>query len=369
MLQKIVVSTLMSSLLLLTACGGSSDTGDDVNSGIGNGDNVNSGGGNGNDSNSLFKFQTFGLERIEYDYDNNGIAEGVETFSYDDEGKLVLSSFQYTTDGTVDIPTTFGNPKRGFMAVDIIYNYDEKGRLIGSNDIAISNTSQDSSLPRASRTIDFTFEYKDDSEYPMSITESYMDESGTPLYRYTDIFNYDEEDNLKNVVRNYDPSVSTFPIDNPGYLYRVEYDYSDITGSAQNYNYLDEFSNASIFNYSSDRLINSLIVTTDPTLATPPPLSAIVEYSYNDRGCMSNFTGGLFNDLGTIDYKQTLKITYGSQDRVILRELDEDFDGNIDSTDSYFYGDTAITTAPFNAVNFGYPHFYRQGQETTCLTD
>lgn len=373
MLQKIVVNALFSSFILLTACGGGSG-GNDIGGGdvVGNGgtsDAGETGDGNG-EPNSLFAFQTFGLERIDYDYDNNGVAEGVETFSYDDSGRLVLSTYLYTADGTADLPTSFGNPNRGFKTVEITYTYDDIGRVITSNNIAVSNTSLDASTSRASRTIDFTFEYKDDSEYPMSITENYLDESDEPLYRYTDIFTYDEEDSLENVVREYDPSVSTLPINNPGYLYSVVYEYSDTAGAVPTYNYLDEFLVATLFNYSSDGLISSAIVTNDSTMSQPPPrLSSIVEYSYNDRGCLINFTSGIYDDSGMIEIKRAMEITFGSQDRITFRELDEDFDGNVESAESYFYGDVGNTTWPYNAVQFGYPHVYLQGQKTNCLTD
>jgi hypothetical protein len=159
-------------------------------------------------------------------------------------------------------------------------------------------------------------------------------------------------------------------MDNPGYLYRVEFNYSDTIGSAPNYNYLDEFMVATIFNYSPDGLINSTIVTSDPTLSIPPPeLSSIIEHSYNDRNCINKFTFGRYNDSGTIDYIASNDITYGSQDRPILKEFDDDLDGNIDSTQRSYYGDIASTTAPYEAGLFGYPHLYRQGQKTNCLID
>ncbi|MEP1448924.1 MAG: hypothetical protein ABJK37_22660 [Paraglaciecola sp.] len=372
MLQKIVVNTLFSSFILLTACGGGG--GNETSGGVvGDGGGTSDGGGTGDgggELNSLLTFQTFGLERIDYDYDNNGVAEGVETFSYDDSGRLVLSTYLYTADGTADLPASFGNPHRGFMTVEITYTYDDIGRVIKSNNIAVSNTSPDASSSRASRTIDFTFEYKDDSEYPMSITENYLDESDVPLYRHTDIFTYNEEDSLENVVREYDPSVSSTSINNPGYLYSVVYEYSDTIGSIPTYNYLDEFLVATIFNYSSDGLISSAIVTNDANMSLPPPrLSSIVEYSYNDRGCLISFNSGLYDDSGEIDKKQSMEITFGSQDRITLREYDGDFDGIVDGSESYFYGNVGNTTWPYNAVQFGYPHVYLQGQKTNCLTD
>jgi hypothetical protein len=291
MLKKMAISALVLSFVLLAACGGGGDV--SAEDGSGNaGDGTTAGDGSngtaGDDLNPLFKFQTFGVEKVDYDYDNNGIAEGVETFSYDDDGKLLMTFYQYTEDGTPDLD--FGNNiYAGFMTNETTYTYDENGRVVESNSIATANASAEAMGQFASRSLNFTFEYDGDAEYPISITESYIDENDVPFYRFTSNYFYDDEDRLSNIVRDYDASLpgSASAINSPGWHHHVEFDYSGVSGSRSNFNYLDEFINATMFVYDSDGLVSSLIVTSDPTLSlTPPPLSSVSEYSYNDRNCV-----------------------------------------------------------------------------------
>ena len=94
-------------VLLASGCGGGGSGGNNNN---GNGGNPPPGGGSTG---------TGRIAQLFYDFDNNGVFEGVAIISYDADGRIISDIYTYTDDGTPDTDfKTFGVSPSGFRKED-----------------------------------------------------------------------------------------------------------------------------------------------------------------------------------------------------------------------------------------------------------
>lgn len=87
------LSALISISALVIACGSG---GSDDNTDTGGNNSGNSGSGGGSNTSSR-------LARIRYDFDNNGVFEGLREFTYDSSGRVSMERYTYNDDGTTDV--------------------------------------------------------------------------------------------------------------------------------------------------------------------------------------------------------------------------------------------------------------------------
>jgi hypothetical protein len=354
-MKSYVILSYILSVPLLSACGGGGSSNGSVSA---DQDNSNT---------SLNRLYPTRLDRIEYDFENNGITDGIEYFSYNSEGKLEMTVFEYTGDGTQDL--FLGESYEGAMRTEVIYSYDDMGRVTDINTSIIANTSPEASIRGSSGATNKSFVYDGESEYPVSKTESIFNESGSLTSRYTVNYMYNSEGYLFYSEFAYDPSVSSSAIDNPAFFHHQEYDYFEGFASESNFNYLDEFFNATIVVYGSDGLITSQFVSDDHTLSsTPPPSASVVEFSYNNRNCLAEINIAAVSEFGVFENKTSTQIVYDSQDRPINAFLDIDLDGGVDGKRTYYYEEASGTHIPFSG-GLSAALFSNQGLETDCLTD
>jgi len=63
------------------------------------------------------------ISRVDYDYDNNGVMDAVETYTYDSLGRMTRSAYVYTDDGT---PNTFVEKEEFDLTFDVTYDSNNR---------------------------------------------------------------------------------------------------------------------------------------------------------------------------------------------------------------------------------------------------
>jgi len=203
------LSALISISTLVIACG-SGGSGDNTDTGGNNSGNSGSGGGSTTASRPA---------RIHYDFDNNGIFEGLREFSYDSSGRVSMERYTYTDDGTTDVDLKTFTLANSLVNSDAVpestdYSYSVDGLLeteviSGPSGRETTNyTYRDDKLVSSVHSVieDNTGAVTADISTPLTYTDTRLDSfsiniagQSEPFLRYD--FNYGNTGLLDSVIQ------------------------------------------------------------------------------------------------------------------------------------------------------------------------
>ncbi|MET0050956.1 MAG: hypothetical protein ABW095_07720 [Candidatus Thiodiazotropha sp.] len=298
-------------MLLMPACGGggggggggdeqgSTDSEDPVvDDGDGTSDETGSGGTGSR------------VSRVRFDFDNNGVFEGVREYEYASDGKIIQERYTYTDDGTADVE--LGNALTLSNSIDVdsvdetvSYAYDSEGRLqtwVGYNNETRQTCRYTYNADDLITRIDVTIE--DGSGAITSQYQHALSYSGQRLVEHTMTMDGETSPTLEFAI----------VYDAAGYV--IE-------------NNMTTTQSGLVSRYAYTYLAND---RTDTITDTVPTLSAYrmaFEFGYNvdDQPAYLNFiTEGTGNDSRYSFVEQ-----YDADGRHVTRQVDDRIDGTIDA--------------------------------------
>lgn len=292
-------------IITLSACGGGGGNGDDNQADNTDTDNSSDEPTTGDTDNDGTNRR---VTRVRYDFDNNGVYEGVREYDYNSDGKIQQERYTYSDDGTedVDIAGTLSN-SIGLDQLDetINYTYDDDNRL----QTWVGFTSE----TRITRTYHYN-----DSNLITRIDVLVQDGSGavtsrnnfTLSYSGQRLIEYDWtlEDQMKP-TQEY-----TLTYDNDGYIIQnVQTTARSDQVSTITYTYLN----------------NGRPETITDTIPTLPGYLQTTEFGYNQNNQPSYINSTSESVLGS--NRSSFIEEYDGDGIHITRQLDNSIDGNIDA--------------------------------------
>ncbi|MET0028441.1 MAG: hypothetical protein ABW101_12455 [Candidatus Thiodiazotropha sp.] len=293
-------------LSMLTACGGGGG-------GDGSGDSADDGGTDNTGDDTTPQDPGTGttgyrVSRVRYDFDNNGVFEGIREFAYASDGRIMQERYTYSDDGAEDVylAGTLSN-SIGLDPVDetIEYSYDSEGRLqtwVGYNsDFRQINT----------------YTYNNDNLITR-IDVSVEDGSGAVTSQYSHTLNYTGQRLTTHVMTE---EGETTPI----LEYAISYDGAGyVLTNDQTTTQTDLVSS-----YAYTYLTNGRPDTVTETVSLLPDYRMSFEFGYtaNNQPAYLNFiTLGAGND-----NRYSFEEQYDSNGRHVARQVDDLIDGSIDA--------------------------------------
>ncbi len=247
-----------------------------------------------------------------YDFDQNGIYEGLSTFRYDIYGRVVEERYTYTDDGTPDRNILNTDLSYGNTNSSRSYHYDSEGRL----DIWTQTTANQRT------TITYTFN-SDNLVIRCDVTT--QDSSGAEISEYYYLLEYEEQRLIQYTShQNYDPA--------PYETVRLEYERRRFDMAHIIPNPQSSLSDYGIFGLSYP---DYPIAHYRPSLIfiSPPPVSTLAtvyyRFTYSDDIQLILLEGWTRTNDDLDDY-YSWSYAYGQDGRLTLSLLDDQQDGSTD---------------------------------------
>ena len=246
------------------------------------------------------------IARKHYDFDHNGIYEGLSEFLYDSSGRVVEERYTYTDDGTPDLDTRGTDITKGAKNSVTSYYY-------GVNDLLESWTK---TTDEGSRIITYTY---NSSHYIVRsdvITQNRM--GGIELTSHH-LLEYEDQ----RLVRHTTYSESD-PL--PSHTYEIHYDDKGRINNHQITLNPPQIAGHTTYSYLSNGQLETIF-------KKPPYLPVTSEYmytfTYNNTGQLTQFS--LTNILNERDTRFGWAYQYGNDGMISESWLDNHLDDSIDT--------------------------------------
>jgi YD repeat-containing protein len=290
-------------LMILSACGGGGGGGGSEGDPTDNGDTDNTDDGSPDSGTTNLR-----VSRVRYDFDNNGVFEGVREFAYGTDGRIMQERYTYSDDGTEDVylAGTLSN-SIGLDPVDetIDYTYDTEGRLqtwVGYN----SETRQTS-----------RYSY-DDNDLLTRVDVTIEDGTGAVTSQYSHRLTYSGQ---QLVAHNMTLTGETTP------LFENAIVYDDAGYVIENNQTTTQ--NGIVSHYAYTYLTNARPDTITETVSALPDYRMTFEFGYtgdNQPSYLNFLSEGPGND-----NRYSFEEQYDSDGRHVARQVDDLIDGSIDA--------------------------------------
>jgi hypothetical protein len=316
MLKLVYPAMIILPLTILSACGGDGDESPMNDSGT---DNTNGSSTLGDTDTGTTNVR---VSRIRYDFDNNGVFEGVREFAYGSDGKILEERYTYSDDGTEDLPL-FSSALSDYAAMDrmdetVTYTYDADGRL--------QTLVRVNSQTRVTSTYTFN-----DDNLITRVDGSIEDENGAVTSRYSHALTYTGQRLVSHTTTIDDDvmPVSKYEIryDDAGYVVTNQVIPLQLPGDSNpteqfNYTYLG---NGRPYTITETSLIDGL----PDTSATSTNDHPFFEFGYTENNQLS-YLNHIYNGT-TMNHTFAWLSQYDANGRQIVHQVDEGIDGTIDA--------------------------------------
>lgn len=315
----------LSMTVSLAACldgGGGSSNPDGGNAGTGNT------GGGGSAGPASFANR---VTRVDYDYDNNSVIDATDTISYDASGRVNLTTYLYTDDGTLDILNLRDS---GTTQETNAFTYDSDGNVI------LFVVDRQFQRIEASMTYDTAglltrqdFQFLNSSGGQISATYWDFSYTGQQLDQVDSFFG---SNTTPATTQSFSYASSGLPTT------------SRITGGS-----LDA---TTTFSWRSDGQLDSVDTQSDNGDSS----SVVIGYDTQNLQQTQTWTnvGQGFNYSEITGQSYTRSVTYDAQSRPLVVSYDLDSDGSVDATVTFTWETAACIPATLWAPN-AFPNFVR----------
>ncbi|MES9853972.1 MAG: hypothetical protein ABW170_19315 [Candidatus Thiodiazotropha sp. L084R] len=242
--------------------------------------------------------------RIDLDFDNNGVAEGVEIYSYDTSGRLRDMQYTYTDDSVVDQYYDGILHYEQTTSYQETYSYDDQGRIdvFEINNVYKSGSSFSFLYGDSSRSV---WDYDYTGDLLEQNTQTVYNSSGAVVSRIVFTFDHDDQNRISAMYPNNDQTITPLPSPLPdSYITKfvIAYDTMSRPISVTHFNESDVQQGQQIFVWNGDEKLESNTLTFSNS-------SSQTGYAYTASGCVDTVTDTSFvgSDPVTIDSIQTVE--------------------------------------------------------------
>lgn len=293
---------LLIPFLLLTACGGGgSDSGD---------------AGATNSGSPISSSRR--LISSELDFDNNGIKDAEETYTYTDAGYLEQYHYIYLGDGADDLSTTETPPYTSSIEKTENYTYDDNNRVNTYEVIELVGS------PTFFSQMHLVITYNYDGEKVLGYTQESFNDNGNLQFRLFHEFVYNSNDQVERIDISNDDTISPSGngpnfqnrfYDSAGRLERTETVNGNSTIATITYSYTDD-----------DQIDQWKIFSGNQTT-----IGEIRERAYDVNNCLKSELVGIYSS-GNISPRERLNFYFDGPDASLSRvEFDAVDNGTIEA--------------------------------------
>jgi len=336
MIKQLAYSAIVGGCLAITACGGGGSS-SSSDSGSGNGAGTGGGSGGGSTSQRISRFSA--------DYDNNGIADAVETSRYDNNGRLIATLYTYTDDGTADI---INLNEEGAREVSFDYTYNSQGQMTSwVKDIAFIDPA--SVGPGRIVRQEFSAAYDSNGLVTEAIITGFSI-SGAQLtsQRFEPRYNGNVMSSFIGFINNLQTYITTFTYDSSGLPILAQGDYPAIEIAPGVTT--DAFSTAYDFEWNTNRQNTRVVFSSpDPTNSGNGFTSTVDSVFNSDAQLVSQqWLASPITDPTIWSLNSDLRFSYDAQNQRLTQiSWDLNRDGSIDATINYEWEASVCTPVYF----------------------